>query len=927
MRKIFILTTFLSFTVIFGQEKTDSLTEVVAIGYGKAKKRDLTGSIVKIEGSAVADKPNANPVASLQGRVAGLSIVNSGRLGQEPDIRIRGTISRYQTKPLYVVDGIFSDNISYINSNDIESMEILKDPSSLAIFGVKGANGVIIVTTKQGKGGKLSINLNSSISAKSIVGKPKLADASLFKTLYNERLSNEGLAPFAYYNLYNGNTNWINEIANDAAVINNTNLSLTSGNEKNKIAFGLGYYTEDGLIKNEKLERITFNINNEIKFNKNFRIGFGLNGIKTKLPNEGDFSSALIATPIVDPYNSNGVYNQLPTQIGAAQIGNPLLQVNEILPKAIKDQYRFVGNIFAELKFMKNFTFKAAYYGNHENTKGRSYLPIVKVYAAETDQIVNYSGNNLTSVSQYQNTFQTFQQEYLLSYDRKFGDHTISATAGYTSFQEYFEGLNGSVKQKIGGDIIPDDRRFWYINTYPFGDPLTKVSNSEEWDRATTSYLVRLLYNYKGKYIINGSYRSDASSELPPNNRRKDFWSIGAAWEVTKEDFMKNITSLNYLKIKGSFGELGNQYSPVHYPYYPAYSEGATAIFGTPANAIPAYVSAFTPNANLTWESVKSWEVGIESAFLRNRLKFDATYYNKLTQDLLVYVTQGSNQYFTNAGEIENKGFELSASWNDKINEDFNYSFSGNLTTINNKVNAVFEDGYRIFEGAASVTEAGYPIGYFYGYVVDGLYQSYSDVLNSAPSTLGAYGPGDFKYKDVNGDGKITPDDRTEIGNPTPDFTYGFSTNVNYKNWFAGIDIQGVYGNEIYRNWGNGSSFAQFNYRAERENRWTAAGTSNWEPRLYDGSEYNRLPSTYMMEDGSYVRIRNIQLGYNFKPFDIENVKIQAMKLYVNVQNLYTWKHNSGFTPEAGGSPTQFSVDGGGYPNPVISTLGFSITF
>ena len=279
--------------------------------------------------------------------------------------------------------------------------------------------------------------------------------------------------------------------------------------------------------------------------------------------------------------------------------------------------------------------------------------------------------------------------------------------------------------------------------------------------------------------------------------------------------------------------------------------------------------------------------------------------------------------------EIKNKGFEFQATWEDTIGQDFNYSISGNLTTVDNEVISVFEDGYRIFDGTASVTEAGYPIGYFYGYIVEGLYQTEADIASSPPAVgLGDYGRGDFKYRDVNGDGQITPDDRTMIGNPTPDFMYGFSANVSYKNFYMDIDFQGVYGNEIYRDWGNGSSFAQFNYRQDRAERWTGPGTSNWEPRIYEASGYNRLPSTYMIEDGSYLRIRNLQLGYKFDPINIDKlVTIQQMKLYLNVQNLYTWKWNSGFSPEAGGSPTQFGVDGGGYPVPVISTLGVSLTF
>ncbi len=911
-------------------EDAQALDEVVVVGYGTAKKRDLAGSIVRVEGDVVADKPNANPVASLQGKVAGLSVVNSGQPGQEPDIRIRGTVSRNQTKPLYVVDGIFSEDISYINPNDIESIELLKDPSSLAIFGVRGANGVILVTTKKAKAGALSVTFSASTGVKYITGKPDLADADLFKTLYDERLVNDGLEPYGSYNLFNGNTDWIDQVKNDGAIVQNANLSIQSGNETNKLSIGLGYLKEEGIVRNEELQRITFNVNDEIQLSDNLKVGIGINGVKSDLPGPPPFSpynfgGALIATPIVSPYNADGIYNQMPIAIGGAQVGNPLLVVNERLPTTVDDTYRFVGNIFAELKFLKDFTFRTAYMGNYGIQKGRGYSPLTPVYVAESDEVANFSGQILTSVSQYNNTKQDFQQDYLLTYTKDIGDHGITALLGYTTFQEYLENINGSVRQLAGGDPIPNDPRWWYLNVFPFGDQDTRISNSAQWDRATTSGLFRLLYNYQGKYILNGSFRRDSSSELPKETRAQNFWSLGAAWELSREKFMEN-SAINYLKIKGSYGELGNQYNAVNYPYLPNYQLGASAVLGNPQGVIPAYVLAYRNTNDLKWETITSYEAGFELATFDSRLRFEAAYYNKLTKDLLVFVTRGSERFYTNAGEIENKGFEFSTTWTDEAGADFRYSLSANLATVDNTVNSVVEPGFELFAGPTRTSE-GFPIGSFFGYEVEGLYQSNLDIQNSPPSTLGEYAPGDFKYRDVDGDGVITEDDRTVIGNPTPDFTYGASVNLAYRNLSLDIDVQGVYGNEIWRNWGNGSTFAQFNYRAAREDRWIGGGTSNWEPRLTEASGYNKLNSTYNIEDGSYVRLRNVQLAYTFKPLTINGKDISNMKLYLNAQNLYTWKHNSGFTPEAGGTPIEFSIDNGGYPIPVITSLGFSVTF
>jgi TonB-linked SusC/RagA family outer membrane protein len=911
--------------VVMNESKDTELKEVVVIGYGTAKKRDLAGSIVKVEGKIVADKPNTNPVSSLQGRVTGLSIVNSGQPGSEPDVRIRGTVSRYNTKPLYVVDGIFTDNINFINPNDIEMMEVLKDPSSLAIFGVKGANGVIIITSKKAKEGKTTVNYNTTLGVKSIVSKPSLTNAAQFKTLYDEQRVNEGAPPYAYYDKFTGDTDWINTISNDNAIFVNHNLSVSNGTDKNKFYLGVGYVEDEGLIDYENYKKFSFNLNNELQISDAIKIGVGFSGVDSRPAQLHTFDSALKATPIVEPFNSDkGVYNQLPTQIGGAQIGNPLLYVEGTQGTQLNRETRFVGNVFAEFKLCKDLKFRAAYFADLGYNKGRGYSPVFNIYAAETDQLTLAGGNSQTSVNQYSNTYEKTQQDYLFTYTKSFGNHNFTAMAAYTRYYFGFESISGSISQFIGKDPIPNDKRWWYLNVYPYGDPTSSRSSSSQNEYGTVSYLARVLYNYNGKYILNASFRKDGSSAFIGKNQFQNFWSVGAAWDVSKEDFMQDQKIFNTLKVKGSYGELGNQYTSIQYPSYPNYTTGASAVFGE--TLVPAYILAYRSNPNLKWETVTSYEGGIEVGTLNNRLKLEATYFNKTTNDLLVFVEKGTEKFYTNAGEIENTGFELSASWNDRINEDFSYSINGNLTTLKNDVKSVYLDGYQIFDGPSILT-AGSPIGSFYGYVVEGVYQSYSDVLSSTPSSLGDYGPGDLKYKDVNGDGKITPDDRTIIGNPTPDIMYGMSASATYKNFTLSADLQGVYGNEVWRDWGNGSTFAQFNYRTERLDRWNGAGTSNWEPRLNDGSGYNKLNSTYMIEDGSYVRLRNVQLAYDFDSKLLNKFYIQALKIFVNAQNPITWSHNSGFTPEAGGSPISFGRDFGGYPLPATTTLGLNVTF
>lgn len=919
--------------------KEQKIEEVVMIGYGTAKKRDLTGSIAKVSGGEVANKPNTNPISSLQGKVAGLSIVNTGELNKEPDIRIRGTASRYGIKPLYVIDGIFNDNIDFINPNDIESIEVLKDPSSLAIFGVRGANGVIIVTTKQGKQGRMTVNYSSNFGAKFLTDKPEMTNAAEFKMLFDRNLQNQGLPAYAFYDRYTADTDWVDAMTNRGAIFSNNNISITSGNEKNKIYLGLGYLYEEGLSKNSVLNKYTLNINDELKVSDNFKVGVGINLMRTKLPMTKDYAAALMATPIVSPYNdAMGVYNQLPQAMGAAQLGNPLLEVDAKQGTNLSYQNRLVGNVFGEYKFFNDFTFRAAFMADITHQTKNQYNPVFRVYALDagaSGAYTNYGSAILTSVNQGWYDSKKLQQDYLLTWARNFGGHSITALAGFTTYFDGYTPTEYRATQYANGNPIPWDRKFWYTNAYPFIDPttLTQMKDTGDtedwipWERTNVSGLFRVLYNYKGKYMLNGSFRRDGSSAFTDQNpnRYQNFWSVGAAWEVTKEDFMKDVSFLNTLKLKGSYGSLGNQVSPYKYPSYPNYVAGAAVIFNDELS--PAFVKKFRESNDLKWEKVDSYEAGFESQWFNRRLSLDAVYYHKQTKDLLNYIVQGSEKFFINAGSVENKGFEFSANWNDKISENFSYYFGGNLTTLKNQVLSVFQDGYEIFDGPA-ITRAGDPIGAFYGYVVDGVYQTQADVLLSPTSTLGTYGVGDLKFKDLNGDGVIDGNDRTIIGNPTPDFTYAFNVGINYKNWSLSADFQGVYGNEIYRDWGNGSSFTQFNFRKDRLDAWNGPGTSNWEPVLNESHSYNRSNfSTYMIEDGSYIRLRNIQLGYNFNPSLLSSLRLQSLKLFVNAQNLVTWKHNSGFTPDLGGSPTRFGVDTGGYPLPIVATFGVNVQF
>ncbi|ULQ56017.1 TonB-dependent receptor [Flavihumibacter rivuli] len=915
------------------QQSVKISDEVVVIGYGAASKRDLTGSITKIAGKEVADKPNANPVSSLQGKVAGLSVVNSGTPGKEPDIRIRGTVSIGAVKPLYVVDGIFNDNIDYLNPADIESIEVLKDPSSLAIFGIRGASGVIAITTRKAKAGQTLVNFNTSFGTKQLVDKIDMVNAEEFKLLFDEEQANIGVPAeqrFDYTN-WTGNTDWI-DVMTRTAFFTNNNLSVSASSEKNKFYMGVGYLSDEGVVLHEKLEKFNIAINDEYKFNKVFKVGFTFNGIRQKLPfsqADGLLFDARRVLPITEPFNDQfGVYNQLAIQAG--QMGNPLMNLENKWDKEKRIEDRFVGSVFAEINFAKRFSFRSTWYADKSVLSTNRYNPIIYMYNpanGQTGQVFKDPNNRLTSVDQNTQRWNKYQQDYILTYKNNFGDHGLTASGGFTTYYQNYEGLFGSVRQRDPGDSIPDDPRFWYVDN-GFGDPTTRRSSSAQWEKATMSYLVRALYNYKGKYMLNASFRRDGSSQISPNNRWKNFYSLGAAWELTQEGFMQNQKFFDFLKLKASWGILGVQNTYGYdYPFYPALQTGNTAIFGN--NIVPAYSLAYEPNRNLTWETVNAKEVGVEFYALQNRLHVEAAYYDKLTKDVMTIINVGAGrQRLDNVGEVKNNGIELAASWTQQVTKDLTVNIGGNFTTFNNKVLFLGNDKIPPSEERPNMTEAGYPIGYFYGYVVEGLYQSYADKLKS-PTVVGyEYGPGDFKYKDINNDGKIDASDRTMIGNPTPDFSYGLNLSASYKGFDFGVDFNGVYGNEIYRYWGSSElPFTKFNYPQFKMNRWHGEGTSNWDPILGDNHTINRLPSTYGIEDGSYFRLRNLQIGYNFSTATLQKLRVKSLRVYFNAQNLKTWKNNSGYTPEFGGTATSFGIDNGNGPLPRVLTGGINLTF
>ncbi|MGV3539440.1 MAG: SusC/RagA family TonB-linked outer membrane protein [Rufibacter sp.] len=901
------------------QSSASELEQVVVIGYGTQEKRDVTGSIVSLKAEEFEDVPVPNPLNALQGKAAGVLITNNGSPGSSPSIRIRGIGSINGVAPLYVVDGIFTNNIDFVNPNDIASMEVLKDASSLAMFGLQGANGVVIVTTKRAKKGQTNININSYAGIQKVGHKIEVANGAQFRQLYNEQLTNLGQSPFDFeFNGYMADTDWQDQILRENAFINNNSVSISTGTERNSASLSLSYFNQEGLVKYDSYKRYTAHLRDEFTVNDNFKVGADLSLFRwDRTPATGSITSALWAAPVYTPYHESGVYNSGPP-FQRAQVGNPVAFMEINKGNNVSNGYRLVGSAFAEIKFLKNFTWRSTFYTDLGFNNSRGYTP--KYSVGFGDQRAQF--NDITGVNQSKSTFTSWQQDHLLTYTKTFNEmHELTVLLGGTMQYSGNDNVSGSVQGLT--TPIPNDPNFWYLGIS--NDLETQRNGGGASENALAATFARINYSFNRKYLLNMSLRRDGTSKFGPENQYDYFPSVGAGWVLTEESFMQNQNIVDFVKLKASWGQQGNQ-SVSDYVIYPVLNNGVSAVFGD--RVYPAAVPSYVPNPGIRWEKIEGFDAGIEFFTFNNRLNIEADYYNRKTRDVLTTVerpaTVGVSTTFVNAGTIQNKGFEFSGTWNDKKG-DFGYSISANFTTINNEVLALGEnEGFDILSGNYSRTSVGNPIGYFYGYVHDGIFQTQEEVANSLQAATAK--PGDIRFKDVNGDGKFDNKDRTNIGSPTPEFTYGASINLTYKGFELGIDVQGVGGNYIY-NSRIASNFSILNYEARRLDRWTGPGTSNFEPILDNTRAQNFLPSSYFLEKGDYFRIRNLTLGYNLSSGILQKLHMKGAKIYVNAQNLKTFTDATGYSPEVGGGVLSFGVDNGTYPVPSIFTGGININF
>lgn len=910
---------------------TQQLNQVVVIGYGTQRKRDLTGAITSVKGEDIAKFTATNPMAALQGSVAGLSVVNSGTPGASPVVRIRGVASTNNADPLYVVDGLLQTNIDFLNPNDIETIDLLKDASSNAIYGLKGANGVIAITTKRAAKGKTSVSFQTNYGIQHVANKIDVVDAAGFRKLYNAQLANLNAAPFDYTN-YTANTNWQDLILRNAT-ISTSNLTVSNNNDKSTTVFNVGYSDQQGVVKYGDYKKYLVRLSEEIRINNNIKVGGSINGFKwTQDPTAVGLNAGINAAPIAPVQQpGTGLYYTMPS-FQRAQVGNPVYAIERARGNSINGGYRLNGNVFAEVRFLKDFVFKSTFYTDLGFNNSRTYspLPYTVVNLGEgTNATSTFFDNTVrTSVSQSANEYRTFQQDHTLTYDKELkGGHRLNVVAGFTTVALSSTLLSGSRTDTTLN--VPYNSNLWYLNIINANNPL---SNSGGGSLETqTGAFARASYAYKNKYLVNATVRRDGSSRFAPQNRWGTFGSVGLGWVASEEDFFKELApGVQFMKFRASFGKLGNQNSVAPNLYQQTLNSGITAVFGD--NIYPAVTAAYRPDSNLHWETVRGVDIGMELRTFNNRLNIEVGFYSKVTDGLLTSFTlpgaAGTQQaYFTNLGKLTNKGIEIGIGWGDHIGQDFSYKINTNFSYNKNVVNSIGNTtAFQLLgNGGINVTETGQSVGYFYGYKQVGIYQSTAD-LDKQPHFSNSL-PGDIAYADINHDGVITTADRTYLGTPFPPYNYGLSIALNYKGFDALLSGQGVAGNKIWLQ-RRTANFAVLNYESNRLNAWTAPGTSNVEPILDNSRGNNYLFSSYYLEPGDYFRLRNVQLGYNLPTTMVGKLGVQHIRLFIGGENIKTWTKATGYSPEPQvGSILSGGADNGTYPVPAIYTVGLNVTF
>lgn len=971
------------------KEDTELLDEVVVVGYGVQKKKLVTGATVEVKGEDIAKLNTTQALGALQSQSPGVNIqAVSGQPGDGFKINIRGAGTNGNTAPVYVIDGVAGGDINALNPADIERIDVLKDAASCAIYGSSGANGVILITTKQGKVGKVSVSYDGNIGWANIYKMPDMLNAKEYMAVMDQVAYNNGGQPYdwskfvdadlltAYQNGTNPGTDWVKEFRNKNAVVTNHALNVTGGSEFSKFSTGIGYQYQDGAfggpVKTD-YRRFTFRINSEhviyrkgdmdvIKFGENIYYQHKQNqGVQLGNQYSNDLSNALRAIPLIPVYNENGDFFMYDDLKNFGTSANGILDYTAYASNPMAHMvYNQAGNnknknfnlntaAYLEVQPLKNLIYKGQVSYKQWSSSWRSYLPVYQINnqgdSRDKDQTINNVSLgwnwSLTNTLSYRFDITDLHHFDVLagteySKSRPTYGESVEATGYNSAFGDFTHAYLHNTERKATATV----------NGYP-SDYGSKMS-----------YFGRLNYDFKETYMFSAIIRADGSSKFAKGNQWGYFPSFSAGWVISNEAFMKNTASwLGFLKVRAGWGQNGNDNIPnsnwragYEFGDYGLYTFGSDKNGGT-TGAYPNRLA----NPDLTWETSEQTNIGIDARFLDNRLSFTMDWYSKQTKDLLVEVgtnaASGFATQYQNAGTVKNTGLELSMGWRDQIGKEFKYGVNVNMAYNKNEVTEV--NNTNFIEGGNDLLaqstgrfvrmEEGHPIGYFYGYKTDGVIQNQNDLQayldqnckgNAANSKQGAsIKPGDLKFVDVDGNGVINDDDKTDLGNPHPDVTMGLTLSAEYKGFDFSVTTYGAFGAQVARSWRKFSDGQYENYTTEVYDYWHGEGTSNRYPLLAPGNSGQNFQaiSDIYIDDADYVRIQNLTIGYDFKRI-WKNCPFQQLRVYAAAQNLFTFTGYKGMDPENGRAlndkePWVTGVDVGNYPQPRTYMVGVNVKF
>lgn len=913
------------------KEDTKTLDEVVVIGYGVQKKADLTGSVANINTEKLNTQSNANIGQALQGKIAGVDIVSQGGApGSGTRIMVRGIGTLNNASPLYIVDGMYMNSIDHINPNDIASIDVLKDASSAAIYGSRAANGVIIVTTKEGSNteGKpiidLSVNLGISTASKFL----DMLDAKGWAevtTIARQAIGKPALDMAT--DLANKPDNDWQDIMFRPALMQNYNLSVKGGGKYSTYYTGLGYFNQDGIVKGTNYQRYNIQSKNDYKrgifsAGTNLIISFSHDKPLYQELRGGMIGTILQSVPTLEKYDDTREGGYGGTYGDVVNIPHPLAIIDDNIMDRYNENVKIFANLYAQIELFKGLKYKLNLTPDFSFERYKNYL---------NKYDFGLATNSITQLTERQRRRRNILVENLLTFDRTFGEHKISALAGYTY----------------------QDSRFRHIQAYGEGLPqgleeidaaTTNRSNEgNSWRSVLTSILGRVFYSYQNKYLFTATIRRDGSSKFGKNNRYGYFPSFSLGWNVAEEKFMENVHWLDQLKLRGGYGVLGNQEID-NYQYSSTITTGINYPDGNGGLLQGAFPKNFA-NPDIKWEETAMTNVGIDFMAFNNRLSLTADYYVKNTKDILLTVpipisSGGANDPIRNAGKIRNNGFEFNLGWMDQPNPDISYGINLIGSFNKNKVIAMGSESGSIKGGSTnqnittSETKAGYPIGGYWLISTAGYFNSQEEVdayAKDGKKIQPAAEPGDIKFVDANNDGVINDDDRVFQGSPFPDFTFALNGNMRYKNFDLSIGLQGVLGNKIYNatrqtleDVTKGSNFL-----ASCLDYWTPENKNASHPRLTwdDPNRNTRAESDRYLENGSYLRLRSVQLGYTFPQTWFKGA-IQHARVYINAENLFTITSYSGYSPDVNADNANYrGFDNFIYPTNRTFMLGLNVTF